>query len=126
MIHVLIVDADAVLRRALSSALAGGGFGVTTASDATRARKLIEVAPPDLVLLDRRLPDALELVRAIKRKHGATIYIAMLADDERPGTLAECRDAGADVVLGKPVAVSLLRRRLAAAGGVLGSRRAAS
>lgn len=126
MIHVLIVDADAVLRRALSSALAGGGFGVTTAGDAARARRLLEVAPADIVLLDRRLPDALDLVRAIKRKHGATIYIAILADDERPGTRAECRDAGADVVLAKPVAVSVLRRRLTSAAGTLASRRAAS
>lgn len=126
MIHVLIVDADAVLRRALSSALAGGGFGVTTASDAARARRLLEVAPPDIVLLDLRLPDGLDLVRAIKRKHRATIYIAILADDERPGTRAECREAGADVVLAKPVAVSALRRRLTSAAGALASRRAAS
>lgn len=126
MIHVLVVDADAVLRRGLSSALAGGGFAVTTAADAARARRLIEVAPPDIVLLARRLPDALDLVHAIKRKHAAMIYVAILADNDRPGTRSECRDAGADVVLAKPVAVSALRRRLTAAAGTLASRRAAS
>ena len=126
MIHVLIVDADAALRRALSSALAGGGFGVTTASDAPRAHRLLEVAPPDIVLLDLRLPGGLDLVRAIKRKHRGTISIAILADDERATTRAACREAGADVVLAKPVAVSALRRRLTSAAGARAGRRAAS
>lgn len=123
MTHVLIVDDDAVLRRTLSSALAHGGFGVSTASDGMRARRLAEVAPPDIVLLDLHMPDGgLELVRALKRRYGPAIYVAALVEADDPALRADCERAGASCVLAKPIGVGELRRRLAEAARTLESR----
>ena len=116
MTHVLIVDDDSLIRRTLSSALARGGYGVSTASDALRARQLAEIAPPEIALVDLHMRDGgLELVRALKQKFGATIYVAVLTGDHGDTVRERCLEAGADCVLGKPISLGELRRSLAAA-----------
>lgn len=124
MTHVLIVDGSAMVRRMLAAALAREGFGVTTASDCSRARRLVAVAPPDIVVLDGDVASGLELVRAVKRSRGAAAYVVVLAANDGLDARAACRRAGADAVFGKPVAVSTLRRRLDDAARALASRAA--
>ena len=65
---VLIVDDEQVFRVLAESALASEGFEVRVASNLARARKEIDLAVPDVVLLDRRLPDGdgINLLREIR------------------------------------------------------------
>lgn len=53
---ILIVDDDADLRRLYRLTLALGGFQVQEAADGLEALHLIDLAPPDLVVLDLLLP----------------------------------------------------------------------
>jgi CheY-like chemotaxis protein len=123
----MIVDDDSLIRRTLSSTLARAGYGVCTAKDGLRARQLAEVAPPNIALLDLHMVNGgLELVRALKRKYGASIYVAVLTGDDSDETRAKCAAEGADKVFGKPVSLTELRRSLAEAARALELEPAAS
>ena len=124
--RVLVVDDDDAIRRAIASALARSGFDVSTASDAGPALRIAEVATPDIVVVDYNMPTGgLAVVRALKQRHGAAIYVAVLTGEDDQATRDECRDAGADAVLIKPIAPSELRRVLTAAARALDATPAA-
>jgi len=124
--RVLVVDDDDAIRRAIASALARSGFDVSTASDAGPALRIAEVATPDIVVVDYNMPTGgLAVVRALKQRHGAAIYVAVLTGEDDPTTRDACRDAGADAVLIKPIAPSELRRVLTAAARALDATPAA-
>jgi len=55
--QILVVDDDEGLRNSLGSVLTEEGYGVRTAVDGAGALELAKHAPPDLVLLDLKLPD---------------------------------------------------------------------
>jgi CheY-like chemotaxis protein len=55
--RVLVVDHDEGVRKTLGSVLTEEGYSVQSASDGAEALELAQRAPPDLVLLDLRLPD---------------------------------------------------------------------
>jgi DNA-binding NtrC family response regulator len=57
MSHALIVDDDADAADALASLVATEGFTVATAHTLRDARRQLALQPPDIVLLDLRLPD---------------------------------------------------------------------
>ena len=60
--RVLVVDDEQLVRWSLAETLSDGGFTVAEAEDGTGAvRALTGSAPPDLVLLDFRLPDSNDL-----------------------------------------------------------------
>jgi signal transduction histidine kinase len=54
--HVLIVDDDATVRSFLSTALDTCGFRVTSASDGLEGLAAIDQDPPDVTLVDLRMP----------------------------------------------------------------------
>jgi DNA-binding response OmpR family regulator len=122
MTNVMIVDDDGLMRATLSSLLARAGFGVCTSSDAVRAQRLAEVAPPSIALVGMSaLGTAIELVRALKQRYGTAIYVAAMTGDDTPETRAVCEAAGADEVLAKPIGLADLRRRLTAIARTRGS-----
>ena len=124
--RVLVVDDDDAIRRAIASALARSGFDVSTASDAGPALQIAEVATPDIVVVDYNMPTGgLAVVRGLKQRHGAAIYVAVLTGEDDQTTRDACRDAGADAVLIKPIAPSELRRVLTAAARALDATPAA-
>lgn len=55
--HVLVVDDDDAIRTFVADALAGVGYRVAEASDGLHALARLDVDPPDLVLLDMRMPN---------------------------------------------------------------------
>jgi DNA-binding NtrC family response regulator len=61
--RVLVVDDERLIRWSISEALAGEGFIVSDAPDGTAALRALSdgAAPPDVVLLDYRLPDSNDL-----------------------------------------------------------------
>jgi CheY-like chemotaxis protein len=124
--RVLVVDDDDAIRRSLASALARSGFDVATANDGTPALRIAEVATPDLVVVDYHMPTGgLAVVRALKQRHGAAIYVAVLTGEDDPATREICREAGADAVLTKPISPDELRRVLTAAALALDATPAA-
>jgi DNA-binding response OmpR family regulator len=90
--QILIVDDDADLRQALAEQLAlHPEFTVTEAADAGAARRAIESAAPDIVIMDVGLPDldGREAVRLL-RANGF----------KRPVIMLTARDSDADTVIG--------------------------
>jgi DNA-binding NtrC family response regulator len=61
--RVLVVDDELLIRWSISEVLAGEGFIVRDAPDGTAALRALSdgSAPPDVVLLDYRLPDSNDL-----------------------------------------------------------------
>ena len=77
--RVLIVDDDDQIRRSIASSLARSGFDVSTASDGAPALRICDVATPDIVVVDYNMPTGgLAVVRALKQRHGAAIFVAVL------------------------------------------------
>ena len=87
-IRVLIIDPDALVQRALTSALRSEGFTVTGAGSFAEASNLAG-APPRIVITDVRLPDAqgAELVEKLRQLHPACriLVIAEVRSDIPPG-----------------------------------------
>ena len=103
---ILVVDDNPVNMKLIRVLLAGEGYEVRTASDATEALDILQAFRPGLILLDIQLPgiDGLELTRRLKAQPstrdipilGLTAY-AMKGDEER--ILA----AGCDGYIPKPI-----------------------
>jgi CheY-like chemotaxis protein len=112
----LIVDDEAINLKLVSRLLEMEGYEVITARSGEAALRLIEQSPPDLALLDVRMPDmeGFELCRRLRQNpHMAGIPIVMLTalvdeKDRQKGI-----EAGADDCLPKPFDVDLLRALLA-------------
>jgi sigma-B regulation protein RsbU (phosphoserine phosphatase) len=81
---VLIVDDTADNLRLLAQMLAEGGYDVRAATSGTRALELAAADPPDLVLLDIRMPemDGFEVCRQLKAdrktQHIPVVFISAL------------------------------------------------
>jgi class 3 adenylate cyclase len=98
--RILVVDDDGDVREMIAEYLSAAGFRVSTADSAASMRRALALAPVDLVLLDRTMPDG-DGLRAIPelRQHAAVIVVTALAqDDERVRGL----DSGADDYICKP------------------------
>src|SRR5436305_9153343 len=91
---ILIVDDDAVIRKALTIKLESQGYGVVTAVDGADALRALREEKPDLVLLDVNYPpdiahgggvpwDGFLLMRWLRgiEKVGAVPIVFMTGDD---------------------------------------------
>lgn len=104
--HLLVVDDDNRIRDLLKEYLARAGFRVTAASDADRARRLMDLLDFDLVVLDVMMPgeNGVEFTKALRARPGEAgrtpvlMLTARGASDER----IEGLSAGADDYLPKP------------------------
>jgi len=76
---LLIVDDDQVLRSQLSRAMASRGLHVGTAANYDEAVAELEVALPDLAVVDLRMPgeSGLAVLQEIKRRSPATKVIVL-------------------------------------------------
>jgi two-component system nitrogen regulation response regulator GlnG len=81
--RVLVVDDELLIRWSLHEALTARGYTVVEGSDAAEARRAVadRAKPPDIVVLDYRLPDSddLGLLQSIRRDHPAMPVILMTA-----------------------------------------------
>jgi two-component system response regulator AtoC len=102
---VLVVDDEPVFRLLVEETLASEGLEVRTADSLRRARAEIDAAAPDILLLDRRLPDG-DGIDFLRGLHGddapptAVIIVTAYGDVENA---VEALKAGASDYLTKPV-----------------------
>jgi DNA-binding NtrC family response regulator len=82
-LRVLVVDDELLIRWSLGEALRAAGYTVVEGRDANEARRAIGdgARPPDVVVLDYRLPDSndLALLTTIRREAPGTPVILMTA-----------------------------------------------
>ena len=105
---MLVVDDEPLIRWSLVETLEARGHTVTEAADAASARRAIASAegPPDVVLLDYRLPDSndLGLLRTIRQDAPRSQVILMTAHGT-PEIAKGALDLGAYRVISKPFSV---------------------
>jgi two-component system, NarL family, nitrate/nitrite response regulator NarL len=112
---VLIVDADAVHRRQLARVLRDGGFSSEEAASAEEALELVKRIPPQLALLEIKLPGmcGYELLRRLRDGFGDGFPIVFTSGDR---TESFDRVAGmmigADDYFAKPISADELLARI--------------
>jgi CheY-like chemotaxis protein len=107
--RVLVVDDDDDLRDMLSLCLETAGFEVATAVDGLDALRRLRAWPPQVIVLDLRMPrmNGVELIRIMKREPAlAGISIIVVTGDAGQGRVAIA--AGASESLLKPVDARVL------------------
>ena len=113
---ILIVDDDEHIRLLFSDYLRDKGFEVREATTGTQALEMIRKQPPDLVLLDVRLPDmnGVEVCREIKNDTNLTDVFVALCSGEATDSGAKIGglEMGADEYLVKPFGVDELQARV--------------
>ena len=102
--QLLIVDDERLIRWSLEQTLAKGGYEVSSASTGEAALAAVREDPPDLILLDLKLPDTdgLQVLRQIKElsPHLQVLIMTAYAD---VGTAVEAMKLGAYDYLPKPI-----------------------
>lgn len=103
--HILIVDEDKAFTRTIVALLESHGYRVDVAHNGVDTLEKANQYP-DLILLDRKLPDigGLEVCKKIRRdKRLSHISIIVLAEQTSPTERAEGLHIGADDYIAKPV-----------------------
>ncbi|NOT32879.1 MAG: response regulator [Candidatus Eisenbacteria bacterium] len=116
--RILVVEDDERQLRVLQRFLEHEGYEFLAATDGTQALERVAEARPDLVLLDVRLPGALDgfaVCRRLKENEAtALIPVTFLTSVEEVETRRQGLEAGADDFMQKPFDAGLLRARLKA------------
>ncbi len=101
---VLLVEDNPVNQRVAQLFLERAGCDVVLAADGSEALAALERQRVDLVLMDVQMPvmDGLEATRRI-RADGSRLPIVGLTASAMPRQVADCRAAGMDDVLAKPL-----------------------
>lgn len=112
--RLLLVDDEPQIVRALTPALAAGGYEVETAETAGDALKRMAADPCEVVILDLGLPDmdGKDVIRRIREWSEAPIIVLSARDLEAEKIAA--LDLGADDFVNKPVGVGELLARVRA------------
>lgn len=114
-LKVLVVDDNPVNLLIASGLLEFLGHEVCTASDAPEAIALCATASPDLVLMDLQMPGmgGCEAARKLREMQGTGVLqafsIIAASAEVDDGIRQECRDAGMDQFVLKPLNLARLR-----------------
>ena len=115
MTHVLVVDDERGLRRALGINLKARGYEVTLAEDGRSALDAASRRRPDVIVLDLGLPDVdgVSVIEGLRGWSEAPIIVLSARTGEPDKVVA--LDAGADDYVTKPFGMDELLARLRAA-----------
>lgn len=113
--HILVIDDEPQIRRALRAALGSQGYVVEGAATGGEGLAAAAAQAPDLVVVDLGLPDmdGVRLVERLRAWSQVPIIVLSVRDAER--TKVEALDVGADDYLVKPFGVAELLARVRAA-----------
>ncbi|MDQ3156545.1 MAG: response regulator transcription factor [Actinomycetota bacterium] len=101
-IRVLLVDDQELFRRGVKMMLdADGGLDIEEAGDGGRALELVTVSPPDVVLLDVRMPGrtGVEICADIKAVSPTTGIIMLTASDEESDLYESIKSGASGYIL---------------------------
>jgi two-component system KDP operon response regulator KdpE len=112
--HILVVDDEEQIRRALKSILSTRGYVLDMAATGQEALLKAIDTPPDLVVLDLALPDrsGIEVCRELRTWMSAPILVLSVRANE--ADKIEALDEGADDYLTKPFSAGELLARIRA------------
>ena len=122
MARILVIDDDALLRRAIRVALEAAGYEVIEAGDGDAALHVYREQGADLLLVDLFIPepDGLEVIRTVRAEVPGAKIIAMSGGGSlKLDLLAAAAAFGASRTLWKPFVPDVL---LAAVRELLGER----
>ncbi len=110
--HILVIDDEPQILRALRTILTEKQFRVTTASRGEEGLTLAAANPPDLVILDLGLPDmdGIQVCARLREWTQTPIIVLSVRDNERDKVAA--LDRGADDYLTKPFGIEELLARV--------------
>ena len=113
-ITIALVDDDRNILTSVSIALQAEGFLTRVYSDGTAALKALIDNPPDLAVLDVKMPgmDGMELLRRLREKSAIPVIFLTSKDDELDEALGLAM--GADDYIAKPFSQRLLIARIRA------------
>jgi two-component system, OmpR family, response regulator ChvI len=111
---IALVDDDRNILTSVSIALQAEGFAVRVYSDGEAALKALTENPPDLAVLDIKMPrmDGMELLRRLREKSAIPAIFLTSKDDELDEALGLA--LGADDYITKPFSQRLLIARIRA------------
>ncbi len=112
---VLVVDDEEVMRILARDALEQSGFTVTEAENGERALELFNAKPPDIVLMDVRMPvmDGFEACRSLRRlPSGKHTPILMMTGLEDVDSITRSYEVGATDFINKPINWVILGHRV--------------
>ncbi|MGK6319776.1 response regulator [Sphingomonas sp. DT-204] len=111
---IALVDDDRNILTSVSIALQAEGFLTRVYSDGETALKALVENPPDLAVLDIKMPrmDGLELLRRLREKSAVPVIFLTSKDDELDEALGLAM--GADDYIAKPFSQRLLIARIRA------------
>lgn len=115
-LKVLLVEDDAINRRAGSMLLRQEGVEVVTAVDGYEALERFRDGGFDVVLMDVRMPgmDGLETTRRLRElEQGEAVPVIALTADATQDNLDRCLEIGMSGVITKPIHIDRLREALA-------------
>ncbi|WP_018864215.1 sigma-54 dependent transcriptional regulator [Thioalkalivibrio sp. ARh3] len=96
MTRILLVDDEAPIRRAVRRFLEHHDFQVHLAEDLASARTALRDAPPDLMLVDLRLPDGEGIELLAEGGHTPTVIMTSYASV--PSAVAAMKEGAADYI----------------------------
>jgi two-component system KDP operon response regulator KdpE len=110
--HILVIDDEHQILRALRTILTARQFRVTTASSGEEGLALAAAAQPDAIILDLSLPDmdGVTVCEHLRKWAHTPIIVLSVRDSEQDKVRA--LDAGADDYLTKPFGINELLARL--------------
>ena len=110
--HILVIDDEAQILRALRTILTAKQFRVSVASRGEEGLAMAAAQPPDLIILDLSLPDmdGVEVCARLREWTQIPIIILSVRESERDKVIA--LDKGADDYLSKPFGIEELLARI--------------
>jgi CheY-like chemotaxis protein len=110
--RVLFVEDSEINRRILREMLAAAGIEMAEAEDGAAGLRMIAEHDYDLILMDLRMPgmDGLTAIRHLRARDDAKagLPVIVITADAGANIEADCRAAGADDVILKPVSMPTL------------------
>ena len=113
---ILVAEDHPLNRRVAGIVLEGAGLRYEFAEDGVAAVAAVRTGRFDLVLMDVHMPrmDGLEATRAIRALPGPLSAIPIIAvTAASPDEVSECREAGMDDFVSKPIGAAALLQRIA-------------
>ena len=111
---VLVIEDDDSYRELLVSALTLYGYAADAAENGAKAKRLCAGSPPDLIIVDLRMPimDGLRFLRWLRTESKSETPVIVLTCLDNKAASVEALVAGANDVLIKPVDLDTLLGRV--------------